>query len=506
MIVADVVWIPHQASTCPSNSNVTEINLVQSSMPPNGARVSSKELAMKRFWNYWLSIVAIAASSTSASAQQNGVSGEIGSYQSIMSRAGINQSGYDPIQSRNGAYTSQTHASQQGVDSQGVVGGNFQAPQSQGREIDSSAPVYNGAVRSAPMSGGTGVGPSAASGAAGGQTSYFDQSCASEAADCGAACGSSANWVLGTRALFFTRNGESPVPIARNGAGGVLLSTVNDYGTMPGAEAVLTRRSCNNLGMEVRFWSLFPDQRDYTFNGPGLDSYLIGLNDFLIAPGATNVLTYFNAADDLRVYRNNEVHNLEINGLRNGGCYTNCCGKTGTYELLAGARWFQFNEDYRIAAFNGAGAPAQINYDLSTENTLLGFQVGARNECCLTDRISFLGGTRVGLFNNHSTSFQSINNENGDLAYLTGDPTAVYEFESERDSLAVLGELDLGVGYRFTQKMRATIGYRLIGVGGVALAPTQIPRNFTNNGEINRVNSNDSLILGGGYAGVDVCF
>jgi hypothetical protein len=440
---------------------------------------------MKRFWRYWLSVVATASIAASANAQ-NQVPGEIGSYQSIMGRAGITQA-QAPVYGQ--------------ADGSAMVQPGGQVVDGHGGHIMSG--VAPGTAAGDCYGSGSAVAPGApcnTPGMVGASTGYFDNAIADSPAR-------SANWVAGVRALFFTRNGEAPVAIARNGAGGNLLSTVNDYGTMPGVETVFTRRTCNNLGTEFRYWGLYPNQRDYTFNGPGLDTYLVGLGDFSVAPGPTNVLTYFNAADNLRVYRNNEFNNLEINGLRNGGTYTTLLGgRTGTYELLAGARWFQFNEDYRIAAFNGAGLPAQINYDLATRNTLLGFQLGARNESCVTDRLSLIGGTRVGLFNNRSTARQCICTDVGDLAYLNGNPGAIYDYEARRNSLAVLGELDMGVGYRFTQRLRATIGYRLIGVSGVALAPNQIPRNFTNNAELNRVKSNDSLILSGGFAGLDMCF
>ena len=70
----------------------------------------------------------------------------------------------------------------------------------------------------------------------------------------------------------------------------------------------------------------------------------------------------------------------------------------------------------------------------------------------------------------------------------------------------MIGELDLGLAYRFSQRVRANVGYRLIGINGIALAPNQIPRNFENENEIYRINSNDSLILSGGYAGLEMCF
>ena len=63
-----------------------------------------------------------------------------------------------------------------------------------------------------------------------------------------------------------------------------------------------------------------------------------------------------------------------------------------------------------------------------------------------------------------------------------------------------------GLIYLLTNSCRATIGYRLIGVTGVALVPDQIPVNFTDVNQIERINSNGSLLLHGFYGGLNFCF
>jgi hypothetical protein len=427
-----------------------------------------------------------------------------------MSRAGIQQGGYDlgapaqPLQPRDGQVIQNGQIIQNGQVNGNAYLGNGQAMgYGQAPGNNCAAPMY-GAPPTMPAPGAPascGVNAPVS-----GQASYFDAGCADGAIGSAAGGGRAANWVVGTRTLFFTRNGEAPVPLSR--ANTALLSTANDYGTMPGGEVTLTRRSCSNRGLEFRYWGLFPSGREYTLWGPGLDTYLTGFNYFLIPPTATNVLDYYNNSDSHRVYRNNDFHSAEINALRNGGSYTALGCRTGSYELLGGFRWIQFNEDYRFSANYPTANPTRIDYDLATRNTLLGFQLGGRNELCLTDRISLMGGTRVGLFNNRSESRQSIQNEFGQFAYLATGAAGVddYNYSGTRNSLAMLGELDLGVACRLTQRVRANVGYRLMGISGVALAPNQIPRNFLNTGEITRVNSNDSLILGGAYAGMDMCF
>jgi hypothetical protein len=508
MSLADVVVDRIVAMLFPVNTIIAKIKSAQPSVP-TGARGSLKEFSMKRIWRTWLAIFATASMTATASGQQNGNQpNDLGSYQSIMSRAGVQQGGYElspptqPMQPRNGQMI------QNGIQNGHVIGNGYPSyDQGMGYGVapgNCSAPAYGAA---APMSGAGTPANCAVNAPVGGQSNYFDAGCADNAIGCAVDNGSSAHWVVGTRTLFFTRNGESAVPLSRSD-NGTLLSTVNDYGTMPGGEVTLTRRSCSNRGLEFRYWGLYPSGREYTLWGPNMDTYLTGLNYFAIPPTATNVLDYYNNSDSHRVYRNNDFYSAEINALRNGGCYTAFGCRSGNYELLGGFRWIQFNEDYRFSANYPSANPTRVDYDLATRNTLLGFQLGGRNELCLTDRISLLGGTRVGLFNNHSESRQSIRNEFGQFAYLETGTAGVddYNYSGTRNSLAMLGELDLGIACRLTQRVRANVGYRLVGLSGIALAPNQIPRNFLNTAEINRVNSNDSLILGGGYAGMDVCF
>ncbi len=531
---------------------------------------------MKRFWRNWLTGVASALMVSTAGAQPMwNQTNDLGSYQSIMSRAGIPQEQYHPgvqphpgypngyaPQAAYGAVNGQA-LPPNGFPQGGVqVHGQPAAPMygniasghpgqpvngtavNQGNVVANGpvpvAPVYGNQGASCGVDGGYGQGygngqaygvpgyaapgytaPScgvsgygapgyAAPGNAGaslGQGSYFDGN------SCGANVGTfdnisstrSMNWVLGTRALFFTRNGEAPIALGRNNFD-TLWSTENDYGTMPGAEVSLIGRNCNGRGIEARYWGLFPSGRTVGMFDGMPETYLTGFQYFLLPPDPDNLLDFFNNADEYEIYRNNEVYNVELNALKNAGSFTSRGGRAASYEWIAGFRWFQFNEDYRFSALDFSPMPNErVDYELGTRNTLLGFQLGGRSEVCVTDRLSFIGGTKIGLFNNRSCAYQRIMNENGEFAYHNGSGVD-YDYWAQRDNLAMIGELDLGIAYRFSQRVRANVGYRLIGINGIALAPNQIPRNFENENEIYRINSNDSLILSGGYAGLEMCF
>ena len=448
---------------------------------------------MKRFWNTWLAVVVSTAMISSATAQSDwNQSNDVGSYQSILSRGGY-QNGDAPAQFNSAG--------------PGQVGNQAGEPEMPGQLVNAQAMNGQTAMGQPMHVGGcTGDCGGGVNGCTCGDVSGRNGGLAGRLGGLGSRAGSGSNYVFGAQALFFRRDHEDDVPLTRNGAGQVLRSTGASMGTMGGVNFGLTKRDCNGNGFQLGYWGLYPGQQSSTILGPGLGSYLTGFNTLSVAPGAQNLLNYYNNSDSNRIYRDNEFHSAEANMLRNGGNYTTRSGRAGNYEMLGGARWFQFNEDFQYSAFYAAANPSQVDYIINNTNTLLGFQIGGRNQVCLSDRLTLISAAKLGAFNNRINSSQCICDSNGNFAYRTALGVDDYNYTSTKNDLALLGELDMGLAYRFSQSARATFGYRVLGVNGLALAPSQIPRNFANDAEINSINSNNSLILGGGYAGLEFCY
>ena len=195
--------------------------------------------------------------------------------------------------------------------------------------------------------------------------------------------------------------------------------------------------------------------------------------------------------------------------LQNGGQYTTRAGKSGNYELLAGFRLFQFDEDLRYASNSSFGAyPTRLEYAVEAENLLTGFQVGGRREVCLGRRLRLSQAATLGLFNNRINTRQRITDETGYTPLLNAGPSAgrPFDYSDTKNDVAMLGQFDLGLIYQFSQKARAKVGYRVMGVGGVALAADQIPYDFTDSDRLQRANSNGSLLMHGLFFGTEFCF
>ncbi len=313
------------------------------------------------------------------------------------------------------------------------------------------------------------------------------------------------NWVFGLRGLTFFRDYEDDVSLSYY-PGGTLHSTDADFSYLPGIEGIIGVRTAKGWGWEGRYWGLFPSEADVSFTGAPLYTSLTTLDQ--LDMGAFTVRGIYDNAVAHRIYRNNEIHNIELNFLRNAGCFNGLFCRSTNIELLAGIRYLRFDESFRYAAFGIGAYPPQVNYDLEVENDLLGFQLGGRTEHCLSERIRLNISTKFGFYNNQIYHRQSITDIFGNYAVVnTGGSTGeLHNVVNNKNDVAFLGELDLGLLCQITQRTRFSFGYRAIGIGGVALAPDQIPRNFADSCEACRIDSNGSLILHGAYAGLDFCF
>ena len=210
--------------------------------------------------------------------------------------------------------------------------------------------------------------------------------------------------------------------------------------------------------------------------------------------------------------RETDINNFEVNLLNNGGYYQTRRGRSAAFELVGGVRWFQFDERLAFTAFGDTAAfplaTETFSYQSDVTNDLVGFQLGARNELCLSNRLRGFFGVSTGIFNNRITTRQNFSDANGVGASLTDGPSTgqEYDFSDTKDDVAILGELDAGVTYQVTQRARARFGYRALGVAGIALAADQIPVDFRRTARAQDANSNGSLLLHGGYAGLEFCF
>lgn len=231
----------------------------------------------------------------------------------------------------------------------------------------------------------------------------------------------------------------------------------------------------------------------------------------------------FDNAAAYRVRRDVDIQGLELNfisfgigGAMRAGLAGDCgsCGVAGCggmcrpmipscdnrfqLQVSHGLRWLQFKDDMELAASmaaNGYDAGGDdFFYDVETQNDLLGYQFGTRADYCVHRRVNLYAGGKFGIYGNRV-----------DYEYSwidTGMPGDNFEVDADDTVLATLGELDLGVGVRLTDCWSLTGGYRLIGATNVATSVSGITADPADLEDGVVASANDSLLIHGGYVGV----
>ncbi len=254
--------------------------------------------------------------------------------------------------------------------------------------------------------------------------------------------------------------------------------------------------------------------------------------------GVDTVYNHFDGAAGIRVRRDLLFQGIEVNlssfGIMGAqraaacgsgsifggkfGCGNGCKGYGGACGPLIrscdgcvqvvtshGFRWFQVKDEFEMAANIDGTAGYQANdlyNNVETENNLYGYQFGGRLIYCLNCRWNLSIGGKVGLYGNHIDYRNRIGTETVD-AYRTGVATDLVNFNDSDTSLSTLSELDLGLGYRISNAWTVRGGYRMMGLTGIATAANQFASDSTSIASMSSINSCDSILLHGGYAGLE---
>jgi len=333
------------------------------------------------------------------------------------------------------------------------------------------------------------------------------------------------NWFVSSSALLMTRvcNDDVNMSFDTGGPNTVLCTCDTDMDLTGGFEITAGRafnNGCNALA--VTYWGLYPSDRSATAYGSNMVGNLNANMDFsgLSYDDGTGVQTMDNYFDNAAVHNicsSTTIQNVEINLL--GGC---CgvtpwsCGYRGTCprlscNWLAGIRIFEFNEGFCLSSDNTDtvfnGGLNEVYYEVQTQNSLVGFQVGGGYNYAVNNSWSLYGTGKAGVYGAKRSAFQRVYGANGNAiinsgAYA-GDDCGVY---AEDTGLAVIGQLGMGANWQINSRWSATLGYRVFGAAGVATLNDQISNDLTNVGAMHELNGNGSLLLHGGYAGLQFCF
>ncbi len=170
-----------------------------------------------------------------------------------------------------------------------------------------------------------------------------------------------------------------------------------------------------------------------------------------------------------------------------------------------GMRWFQFQDAMEFAAnIDGAAGyqSTDLFHNIDIDNNLLGYQFGSRLTYCMSNRLNLGVAGKFGIYGNKAEMNQRLGTGTI-VSYENGMPSELVSTHSSDTSLATLGELDLGLGYRLNNAWTLTGGYRVLGVSGIATTPTAIDQDYSDVTQSGIVQANDSLLLHGAYVGMN---
>jgi len=292
-----------------------------------------------------------------------------------------------------------------------------------------------------------------------------------------------------------------------------------------GFEVTVGRTFCGcSNALEVTYWGLFPGQlwkNAYGYDMVGDLDTTWNLTDLNYDNGVGDVgpvSDWYNGAQHHAVSSEYSINSVEINllGQTCGGnilnsCCSNPCGPCLSFGWSAGIRYFQFNEKFMFGADDWdtvwTGNGGEVWYENQVTNDLLGFQLGAELNYRFAKCWSVFVNGKAGVYGNHATNTQGVWGSNGFATINNGGYTGdEYCFTSSTTDLAMLAQIDLGVKWQINCNWSLTAGYRVVGVSGVALYADQIPTDFSNLDVIRDIDTNGSLLLHGGFAGVEFCF
>ena len=336
-------------------------------------------------------------------------------------------------------------------------------------------------------------------------------------------------WYGGAYGIFLDRDNEREMQITvynTNERDAILSNRSADMETTAGFEFTIGRLlNCGTSAMELTYWQVDPSlQRASVIdtNGAGTDPDLLASFDLSTLNyddglgGVASLDGWVDAAQVHQVTRNWDIRNLEVNFLHHTCCGTwgggkkcgTCCGR---YEvsLLAGFRHLRFDDYFLFEADEDDtlidGTADEVRYLIDLENRLYGFQMGCRTDYYHNCRLGLHAAGKFGIYANDIDHWSFIGGERG-AAVVGAGPNAGREFDirSDKTEMTFMSELDLGVSYRLSCRWRATAGYRVIAISGVALTDEQVPVYFQDIDGVANIDSERSLILHGGYAGLEM--
>ena len=336
-------------------------------------------------------------------------------------------------------------------------------------------------------------------------------------------------WFVGVSGLVMGRDAPNRVwtTYQTTDQANQLMHTDMGLNWEAGAEITFGRRfCCDAWAVEVTYWSLNAFGAFASQTAAGGVSTPFDFTDVIYADAALDgagllPVTLFDGAQEHRLWRTNELHNVEVNLVRNHlDLYlgNSNMGSPLAVDWMVGARFLRFEEDLKFGsleggAFTWAADPDHQGFlEDRITNNLVGFQIGANVDYQVWRGWSLFLKPKIGIYNNHiRNTFMAYR---GDGELFSPDPTPTppparsavpgsYPVNSTTDAFSFMTELDLGLAWRFQPNWKFTAGYRVLVATGIGLADNQFPPYIVDIPELANIDHNGQLLLHGVFSGIE---
>jgi len=298
-------------------------------------------------------------------------------------------------------------------------------------------------------------------------------------------------------ALFLLRqplSNNQPIVVDPNTHRTFMSTSDLDYAFDPGLEVTVGMRICGGMAVELTYLGLFGGDASASAEKPNPGAFL--------TLGGNLVGNVFVDMNGVQATDSTWVQGIELNFPCCCGCCDNChdacgCGQLAcqSFEWFCGFRYLVLGDDLNISAERiVSGAVETGNYEIHTLNQLVGVQLGGRWRRTV-GRFGWESTIKAGIFANDAEQTQTVT----DFPNFALRPTE----SSSEVGVAFIGEFNLSALYRVTDVWNLKVGYTLLAIEGLALAPDQLDFNFGASPSGNEIHDGGGMIFQGVNVGVE---
>jgi hypothetical protein len=302
-------------------------------------------------------------------------------------------------------------------------------------------------------------------------------------------------------ALFLQRNNaavDRPVVVDNTAPNVAVISTGDLQSTIgTGARLLYGTYGEDDIGWEVGYLGVYGMSAAKTATSAG-GSLEASNQVFATQTGLTNGFS-------ARVTDNSSINSIEVNMLfheydggynrRSGRPWQRCEGYDGGHvDWIGGFRWANL-QDAAVLTIPPGSSPQPSTYSVDATSNLFAAQVGTRGRMAF-ERWALEGWMKIGIAGTALSQSQSIFDAN--------KPPIPYRqpMASDTAGMGMIADMNLSAIYRFNDVWGLRVGYNLMWLTGVALAPDQWDFAASRTGGA-AVNGTGSVFLSGANLGLE---